>query len=179
MDCESPATIILISGDAEFGSALSSLKARGYKIVVITPQNPTELVAHADYLYDWYDDILHHVLPFQDSQKTLNKSRRRHRPSSKRRASAQKAAEQICDETESFGFPPFPGYQRTDSALSSLSQTSQILQLISLCFNARRSTSLKCTIILSIMRCSTASAQNAAPKCWQSWCKRCHTHSGA
>jgi hypothetical protein len=44
MDNPPPSTIILISGDIDFANALSSLKFRGYRIILVPPHTPSRLL---------------------------------------------------------------------------------------------------------------------------------------
>lgn len=54
VDYPAPATIILISGDGGFCYALSSLKSRGYYIVIAVPKATSRaMVTIADEVYDW------------------------------------------------------------------------------------------------------------------------------
>ncbi|KAG6876075.1 hypothetical protein C0992_001037 [Termitomyces sp. T32_za158] len=53
-------TIILISGDRNFAYAMSTLRMRGYRIVLISPNTVhASLKAQASDCLDWYLDVLH------------------------------------------------------------------------------------------------------------------------
>jgi hypothetical protein len=55
-----PATIILISGDRDFAYLLSTIRWRGYKVVLISNSFMTHesLTAQASVVYDWQSDVL-------------------------------------------------------------------------------------------------------------------------
>lgn len=61
IDTPVPATIILVSGDRDFAYAVSTLRLRRYRVVVIsareTPVHPS-LKAHASVFLDWHTDVL-------------------------------------------------------------------------------------------------------------------------
>ena len=61
IDTPAPATIILISGDRDFAYAVSTLRLRRYRVVVISagevPVHPS-LKAHASIFLDWHTDVL-------------------------------------------------------------------------------------------------------------------------
>ncbi|KAF1320965.1 hypothetical protein FI667_g12181, partial [Globisporangium splendens] len=57
IDNPAPATIVLISGDSDFGYALSVLVNRNYKVILITQH--MGLPTQASVLLDWKSDVLH------------------------------------------------------------------------------------------------------------------------
>jgi NYN domain len=64
IDNAAPSTIVLISGDRDFAYALSILKFRRYRIVLITlPNAHQSLRAQASISYDWVSEILESVDP--------------------------------------------------------------------------------------------------------------------
>ena len=59
IDNSPQATLILISGDREFAYALSTLRLRQYRVVLVAPSIVhVSLKAHASVLFDWNRDIL-------------------------------------------------------------------------------------------------------------------------
>ncbi|KAF7965131.1 hypothetical protein HWV62_45535 [Athelia sp. TMB] len=59
MDNPAPATVILVSGDRDFAYAVSVLRLRSYRVVVIAPANlHMSLKAQASVFIDWNHDIL-------------------------------------------------------------------------------------------------------------------------
>ena len=60
LDHPPPATIILITGDSDYGYALSKLRARGYQIVlVVLSTAKASLTLSADVILEWEKDVLH------------------------------------------------------------------------------------------------------------------------
>ncbi|KAI6036679.1 limkain-b1-type NYN domain-containing protein, partial [Pisolithus microcarpus] len=53
VDHPPPATVILISGDRDYAYALSTLRLRNYKVVLITPRATSCLEACASFVVDW------------------------------------------------------------------------------------------------------------------------------
>lgn len=59
IDHPAPSTVVLISGDRDFAYALSILRLRCYRIVLVTLSNPhPSLTAHASLCFDWVSDVL-------------------------------------------------------------------------------------------------------------------------
>ncbi|KAG6889732.1 hypothetical protein C0995_015030 [Termitomyces sp. Mi166 len=59
IDHPAPATIFLISGDRDFAYAISTLRHRKYKVVVLCPPDAhSTLVAQADAHFDWNTKVL-------------------------------------------------------------------------------------------------------------------------
>uniref|UniRef100_K3WNW5 NYN domain-containing protein n=1 Tax=Globisporangium ultimum (strain ATCC 200006 / CBS 805.95 / DAOM BR144) TaxID=431595 RepID=K3WNW5_GLOUD len=67
-----PATIVLISGDSDFGYALSVLANRNYTVILITQH--TGLPTQANILLDWKSDVLHVHDIVQPAHSTASKS---------------------------------------------------------------------------------------------------------
>ena len=64
IDNDAPSTIVLISGDRDFAYALSILRFRRYRIVLITlPNAHQSLRAQASISYDWVSELLEPVDP--------------------------------------------------------------------------------------------------------------------
>ena len=60
LDHPPPATIILITGDSDYGYPLSKLRARGYRIILIVPSAvKASLKLSADVILEWERDVLH------------------------------------------------------------------------------------------------------------------------
>ncbi|KAI6036677.1 hypothetical protein BKA83DRAFT_4485674 [Pisolithus microcarpus] len=53
VDHPPPATVILIAGDRDYAYALSTLRLRNYKVVLITPRATSCLEACASFVVDW------------------------------------------------------------------------------------------------------------------------------
>ena len=71
IDNPSPTTIILISGDRDFAYALSILRFRHYRIVLITLSNAHHsLRAQASISFDWVSEVLEPVDPTLSNQPT-------------------------------------------------------------------------------------------------------------
>ena len=69
IDNTAPSTIVLISGDRDFAYALSILRFRRYRIVLITlPNVHQSLRAQASISFDWISEILKPVDPTLSSQ---------------------------------------------------------------------------------------------------------------
>ena len=59
MDNSAPSTIILISGDRDFAYALSVLRLRRYRVILVTlPNAHATLTAQASVCFDWVSEIL-------------------------------------------------------------------------------------------------------------------------
>lgn len=60
IDNPAPASVVLITGDRDFAYAVSTLKLRGYTVVLVAPHvcAHASLKAQASVLYDWQDDVL-------------------------------------------------------------------------------------------------------------------------
>ena len=77
IDNAAPSTIVLISGDRDFAYALSILRFRGYRIVLITLSNAHQsLRAQASISFDWVSEVLEPVDPTSSKQPILNPTRR-------------------------------------------------------------------------------------------------------
>ena len=64
IDNPAPSTIVLISGDRDFAYALSTLRLRRYRVVLITlPNAHSSLRAQASLCFDWISDVLDPVDP--------------------------------------------------------------------------------------------------------------------
>ena len=71
IDNPAPTTIVLISGDRDFAYALSILKFRRYRIVLITLSNAHHsLRAQASISFDWFSEVLEPVDPTSSNQPT-------------------------------------------------------------------------------------------------------------
>ena len=69
IDNAAPSTIVLISGDRDFAYALSILRLRRYRIVLITHSNAHKsLRAQASISFDWVSEILEPVEPTSSNQ---------------------------------------------------------------------------------------------------------------
>ena len=69
IDNGAPSTIVLISGDRDFAYALSILRFRRYRIVLITLSNAHQsLRAQASISFDWVSEILEPVNPILSNQ---------------------------------------------------------------------------------------------------------------
>jgi hypothetical protein len=78
IDNPAPTTIVLISGDRDFAYALSILRFRRYRIVLITLSNAHQsLRAQASISFDWVSEILEPVDPTLSNQPTSGSPRRR------------------------------------------------------------------------------------------------------
>ncbi|KAI6111500.1 hypothetical protein EDD17DRAFT_1469751 [Pisolithus thermaeus] len=53
VDHPPPAAVILVAGDRDYAYALSTLRLRNYKVVLITPRAPNCLEACASFVVDW------------------------------------------------------------------------------------------------------------------------------
>ena len=83
IDNEAPSTIVLISGDRDFAYALSILRFRRYRIVLITlPNAHQSLRAQASISFDWVSEILEPVDPTLSNQPSEPTSPRRGKTSS-------------------------------------------------------------------------------------------------
>ncbi|TFK53043.1 hypothetical protein OE88DRAFT_1627373 [Heliocybe sulcata] len=59
LDHPVPATVILISGDCDFAYAVSTLRLRGYEVVIIAPKPAsTTIKSVASLVLDWDSDVL-------------------------------------------------------------------------------------------------------------------------
>jgi NYN domain len=77
IDNAAPTTIVLISGDRDFAYALSILRFRGYRIVLITLSNAHQsLRAQASISFDWVSEVLEPADPTLSKQPTSNPPRR-------------------------------------------------------------------------------------------------------
>lgn len=77
IDNAAPSTIVLISGDRDFAYALSILRFRGYRIVLITLSNAHQsLRAQASISFDWVSEVLEPVDPTLSKQPTSSPPRR-------------------------------------------------------------------------------------------------------
>jgi NYN domain len=71
IDNPAPSTIVLISGDRDFAYALSILRLRRYRVVLIALSNAHQsLRAQASISFDWVSDILEPVHPTPSHQPT-------------------------------------------------------------------------------------------------------------
>ena len=71
IDNAAPSTIVLISGDRDFAYALSILRFRRYRIVLITHSNAHQsLRAQASTSFDWVSEVLEPVDPALSNQPT-------------------------------------------------------------------------------------------------------------
>lgn len=71
IDKPAPSTIVLISGDRDFAYALSILRRRCYRVVLITLSNAHQsLRAQASVSFDWVSDVLEPVDPTLSHQPT-------------------------------------------------------------------------------------------------------------
>jgi len=73
IDDPAPSTIFLITGDRDFAYALSILKNRHYKVILVKrPDTHVSLTFQACICFDWYDDIVHQAEnpSFQAEQRT-------------------------------------------------------------------------------------------------------------
>ena len=71
IDNPAPTTIVLISGDRDFAYALSILRFRHYRIVLITLSNAHQsLRAQASVSFDWFSEILEPLEPTMSNQPT-------------------------------------------------------------------------------------------------------------
>ena len=60
LDHPPPTTIILITGDSDYGYSLSKLRARGYRIVLVALSTAkASLTLSADVILEWERDVLH------------------------------------------------------------------------------------------------------------------------
>ena len=83
IDNAAPSTIVLISGDRDFAYALSILRFRRYRIVLITlPNAHQSLRAQASFSFDWVSEILESVDPTSSNQPSEPTSPRRGKISS-------------------------------------------------------------------------------------------------
>ena len=77
IDNAAPSTIVLISGDRDFAYALSILRFRRYRIILITHSNAHQsLRVQASISFDWVSEILEPVDPTLSNQPTSPPSRR-------------------------------------------------------------------------------------------------------
>ena len=71
IDNAAPSTIVLISGDRDFAYALSILRFRRYRIVLITLSNAHQsLRAQASISFDWVSEVLEPIDPTLSNQPT-------------------------------------------------------------------------------------------------------------
>ena len=71
IDNPAPSTVVLISGDRDFAYALSILRLRCYRVVLITLSNAHQsLRAQASVFFDWVSDVLEPVDPTLSHQPT-------------------------------------------------------------------------------------------------------------
>ena len=83
IDNAAPSTIVLISGDRDFAYALSILRFRRYRIVLITlPNAHQSLRAQASISFDWFSEVLDPVDPTLSNQPSGPTSPRRRKISS-------------------------------------------------------------------------------------------------
>ena len=76
IDNAAPSTIVLISGDRDFAYALSILRFRRYRIVLITHSNAHQsLRAQASTSFDWVSEVLEPVDPTLSNQPTSSTRR--------------------------------------------------------------------------------------------------------
>ena len=60
IDNPAPSTVFLITGDRDFAYALSVLKNRHYRVVLVQrPDSHVSLTFQACVRFDWYDDVVH------------------------------------------------------------------------------------------------------------------------
>ena len=77
IDNAAPSTIVLISGDRDFAYALSILRFRRYRIVLITHSNAhPSLRSQASFSFDWVSEVLEPVDPTLSNQPTSPPTRR-------------------------------------------------------------------------------------------------------
>ena len=77
IDNPAPSTIVLISGDRDFAYALSILRFRRYRIVLITHSNAHQsLRAQASTSFDWVSEVLEPVDPTLSNQPTSPRLRK-------------------------------------------------------------------------------------------------------
>ena len=77
IDNPAPSTVVLISGDRDFAYALSILRFRRYRIVLITHSNAHQsLRAQASTSFDWVSEVLEPVDPTLSKQPTSPRLRK-------------------------------------------------------------------------------------------------------
>jgi len=81
IDNPAPSTIFLITGDRDFAYALSILKNRHYRVILVKrPDTHISLTFQACICYDWYDDIVHQAEnPSSPAEQRTQRPYQRHR----------------------------------------------------------------------------------------------------
>jgi hypothetical protein len=132
LDNPPPATIVLISGDKDFVYALSTLRNRKYKIVLIVPSKgaPIILRSQANTILEWRYDVLNQdvwsnqQLQFQSPPGLTIMSRAQSELFSIGSTTAKPAAEQQQQSTASSKSPELPSSLSPPASMVSLSSTS-------------------------------------------------------